>query len=250
MSRWASAAASRRARRLCAARTGAACEWRGSSTCDEPAVADVGQRREHVGQVDLALAEGQVLVHAAAHVVDLDVDDEVAGGADDLGRAVVLAAREVTDVDGQPAAPRGGRAARRARRRRRPARGTCPARARAPASRRPPARPAAAGSRPPRRGPGPARPWPTAAGSPLQHETTRAPRSGAIRSAVATRSMRRSRPSSLTKRRVVLAPGVQHVATPGLDDDVEVVPAQQRGGVRDPLRPAPARGGRGGRGRG
>ena len=113
MSRWASAAASRSARRLCAARTGAACEWRGSSTCDQPAVADVGQRGQHAGQVDLALAEGQVLVHAAAHVVDLHVDDEVAGGADDLGRAVVLAARRGDRRRRSAPAPPGGRAARR-----------------------------------------------------------------------------------------------------------------------------------------
>ena len=50
--------------------------------------------------VDLALAELEVLVDAAAHVLDLDVGQGAGHGADAVGGGVVLVAPQVPDVDG------------------------------------------------------------------------------------------------------------------------------------------------------
>ena len=61
---------------------------RDSSRRDEPVVADLAQRREHAGQVDVALVERQVLVHAAAHALDGDGAEVRREGAHGLGRLV------------------------------------------------------------------------------------------------------------------------------------------------------------------
>ena len=57
---------------------------------DQAAVAGVGERAQHRREVDLAVAELQVLVHAPAHVVDLHVD-QVVGHRGDAVAAPVTA---------------------------------------------------------------------------------------------------------------------------------------------------------------
>ena len=61
----------------------------------QPPEADLDEGAERGGEVERPLAERQVLVDAADHVVDLDVDEQVAGAADDVGDGRVLHADAV-----------------------------------------------------------------------------------------------------------------------------------------------------------
>jgi hypothetical protein len=49
---------------------------------DQALIADGGQDFEHGWEVDLSVAEREVFVDAAAHVLDLDVAQPGGGGAD------------------------------------------------------------------------------------------------------------------------------------------------------------------------
>ena len=206
----------------------------GQLDVDQPVVADVGQRREHVGQVDLPLAEGQVLVDAAAHVVDLDVDDEVPGGPDDLRReASSLHVRWPTSIVSPSDSGRPSRSMRPTtsptRSRNIPGSGSSarvtPAACATGSSRVTPPRPGAAllRRRRGRQGSAPAR-------HDARPEVGRDPQGGGDEVDAPLAAL------VADERRVVLAAGVQHVAAARLHDDVEVVLAQQRRGHGDPLR--------------
>lgn len=67
----------------------------------QSAVADGGQGFEDGWEVDLSLAEGEVLVDATAHVLDLDVAEPGRGGADAVGWREWFEALAVADVEGE-----------------------------------------------------------------------------------------------------------------------------------------------------
>ncbi len=91
--------ASRRKSRLDAASSGCGVRVARQLHGDEAREVDRRQGCEHRREVDLALAEGQVLVHTAPHVVDLHVGDEVAGPEHAVGGVGVLRAAQVPHVD-------------------------------------------------------------------------------------------------------------------------------------------------------
>ncbi len=68
---------------------------------DQAAIADLDQGIERRRKIDLAEAELQVLVNAAAHVLDLHVDHPVRGPTDAVGNGCRLEATAMPDVEGQ-----------------------------------------------------------------------------------------------------------------------------------------------------
>ena len=60
------------------------------------------EAREHVREVHLALAEHQVIVDAAAHVLDVDVPQHVLPLREELADRQFAVAHEVADVDREP----------------------------------------------------------------------------------------------------------------------------------------------------
>ena len=68
---------------------------------DQALVADGGEGVEYGWEVDLSVAEGEVFVDAAAHVLDLDVAQPGGGGADAVGWREGFEALAVADVEGE-----------------------------------------------------------------------------------------------------------------------------------------------------
>jgi hypothetical protein len=68
---------------------------------DQALVAGGGEGREDGREVDLALSERQVLMDAAAYVLDLDVPEPGTGGAYAVGGREGFEALAVTDVERQ-----------------------------------------------------------------------------------------------------------------------------------------------------
>ena len=66
-----------------------------------PIVADFSQRPKHRRKIDFSLAEHQVLVHAAAHILDVHVDQPRRPAADLLGNRSLALALQVADVECQ-----------------------------------------------------------------------------------------------------------------------------------------------------
>src|SRR5205823_981119 len=59
------------------------------------------QPGEHVGEIDLALAEHQVVVDAPPHVLDVDVPQDVLPVGEDLAHRQLAVAHQVADIDGE-----------------------------------------------------------------------------------------------------------------------------------------------------
>ena len=84
-----------------ARRVGAGVGVAGQFDDDQALVAGGGQGVEDGREVDLSVAEGEMLVDAAAHVLDLDVAQPGRGGADAVGGREGFEALAVADVEGE-----------------------------------------------------------------------------------------------------------------------------------------------------
>lgn len=62
---------------------------------------DFAQGGEDGGEVDVALAEGEMVVKAAAHVLDVEVEEVAAPFLDTCGDGAVTSAMDVADVEGE-----------------------------------------------------------------------------------------------------------------------------------------------------